>query len=179
MAFHRVEATPNLNLAHLVSTTHSSYWGGSSTTRKYAVRPLGMRRPAEGRTRQAVSCAACGTRVEVVVPSAALTRRRQRFWLAPTAVLLGLVVLGIVYSVLWYPWHTNPFGFILPFTGMFFALVAGLMCLLQARTAHGVTLSARQPTQARRNHSIRYPPRPGYKHVVQQRRRQRQSQRRR
>jgi hypothetical protein len=171
MGFHLVDPVPNLNLAHLTSTTTKVYWDQTTTTRKYAVRPLGVRRPAEGRTRQGIGCAECGKSVEVVVPSARLTRRRQKYWLAPTALLLGLVLFGIVYSVLWYPWHENPLGFVLPFALMFFALVGGLMCLLHARTAHGVTVSRRQPASIRGPHSIRLPPRVGYRYRRRQGRR--------
>jgi hypothetical protein len=170
MAFHRVDEVPQLNLAHLTGTSTTVYWGSRSTTTTYQVRPLGLRRPADGQARHGVGCPACGKTVQVLVPGARLTRRRQRYWLAPTVLLLGLVLLGIVYAVLWYPWRENPLGFVLPLAGMVFALGGGLSCLAQARTAHGIRVPARQPGRAARGHSIRHPPRLGAKYRYQARR---------
>lgn len=156
MAFHVIEEVPDVRLAHFMGSDSSTVGLSTTVTSKYLTYPIGIRRPAEGRAQRGVYCGTCKQSVQVIVPSAGLTLRTQRYWLAPAMAFLAVFVAEIVYLGTRDHWRLSFGFFALLFLSLFFiGLPVVVMSLERSNFAHGVKVARRQPSKVRRYHSIR------------------------
>lgn len=161
MGFHRIDEAPDVRLAHFLGATTHAYLGGSTTTSRWALHPIVVRRPAEGIARHRVYCGTCSQWVEILVRSADLTRRTQRYWLAVLVALLAALsaVEGLLAARAGRHGSGHVLGSLL--LGVLVLVVFGgplVAALDRARHAHGVTLAPRQTRDAVRHHSVPRPP---------------------
>ncbi len=71
---------PRVRLAHVHSETSLELVVFSSTTTRYSLHPLPVRRPASGVVEDVVSCGSCGTTVKIRVFSPRLRWQLKLCW---------------------------------------------------------------------------------------------------